>query len=153
MDVGETQKKQKTYRAVAVCDESRMHGGNGGDGETGRKALRPVPTHYLADVHTLALTHRGPLPGRCAALVARRAEIYQIQSASFRTSEKEIVTRFGTVAVSGGPQVRSHDRIAPEFHPGKRRRTPGGVGTEDMPTRHGDTAIAPGTGRLRPSTA
>ena len=46
-----------------------------------------------------------------------------------------------------------NDRIAPEFHPGMRRLTPGEVGTEDMPTRHGDTAIAPGTGRLRPSIA
>jgi len=49
----------------------------------------------LADLHTLALTYRGPLPGRYTALVARRAEIYRIQSASFRTSGKEIVTRFG----------------------------------------------------------
>jgi hypothetical protein len=31
---------------------------------------------------------------RGAALVARRAEIYQIKSASFRTSGKEIVTWF-----------------------------------------------------------
>jgi hypothetical protein len=28
------------------------------------------------DLHTLALTHRGPLPGRCAALAAHRAEIW-----------------------------------------------------------------------------
>jgi len=30
---------------VAVCGESRTHGDNGGDGETGRKVPRSVPTH------------------------------------------------------------------------------------------------------------
>jgi hypothetical protein len=47
-----------------------------------------------ADLHTLTLSHRGPPPTRGAALVARRAEIYGIKSASFRTSGKEIVTWF-----------------------------------------------------------
>ena len=28
-----------------MCGESRTHGGNGGDGETGRKVPRSVPTH------------------------------------------------------------------------------------------------------------
>ena len=36
---------QKSFSGVAVCDESRTHGGNGGDGETGRKIPRSVPTH------------------------------------------------------------------------------------------------------------
>ena len=37
--------RQKTSHGVAVCDESRTHGDNGGDGETGHKAPRSVPTH------------------------------------------------------------------------------------------------------------
>ncbi len=52
---------------------------------------RPNP----ADVHRLILlilTHEEPLFVRCAVLVACRAEIYRIQSASFRTSGKETVT-------------------------------------------------------------
>jgi hypothetical protein len=32
--------------AVAVCGESRTHGDNGGDGETGWEAPRSVPTHW-----------------------------------------------------------------------------------------------------------
>ena len=59
---------------------------------------RPNP----ADWHTLTLTHRGPSPVRSGALVARRAEIDRIQSASFRTSGKEIVTWFAGAAWSGG---------------------------------------------------
>src|SRR6266571_2984477 len=47
-----------------------------------------------ADLHTLTLTHRGPPPAYCAALVTRRADRYRIQSASFRTSVKETVTWF-----------------------------------------------------------
>ena len=47
------------------------------------------------DVHPSALTHRGPPLARGAALVARRAEIYRIPSASFRTSGKAIVTWCG----------------------------------------------------------
>jgi hypothetical protein len=31
--------------AAAVCGESRMHGDNGGDEETGREVPRLVPTH------------------------------------------------------------------------------------------------------------
>ena len=54
------------------------------------------------DVHTLTLSHRGPPPACGAALVARQAEIYRIQSASFRTSGKEIVTRFGDLHIWPG---------------------------------------------------
>jgi hypothetical protein len=51
-----------------------------------------------ADLDTLTLSNRGPPPARGAAFVARRAEIYGIQSASFRTSGKEIVTWFDVKA-------------------------------------------------------
>jgi hypothetical protein len=40
--------RQKTSHGVAVCGESRTHGDNGGDGETGREAPRSVPTHLHA---------------------------------------------------------------------------------------------------------
>src|SRR5262245_400359 len=52
------------------------------------------------DLHPLTLTHRGPPHARSAALVARRAAIYQIQSASFRTRRKEVVTWFGGVGLA-----------------------------------------------------
>jgi hypothetical protein len=38
--------RQKTFPGVAVCDESRTHGDNGGDEETGRKIPRLVPIHW-----------------------------------------------------------------------------------------------------------
>jgi hypothetical protein len=53
MNVREKQKRlspigrKETYRAEAVCGESRTHGFNGGDGETVQYGLRSVPTHYL----------------------------------------------------------------------------------------------------------
>jgi CubicO group peptidase (beta-lactamase class C family) len=53
-----------------------------------------------ADLHTLTLSNREPPPACGAALVARRAAIYGIQSASFRTSGKEIVTWFGMGALN-----------------------------------------------------
>jgi hypothetical protein len=37
--------RQKSSPGVAGCGESRMHGDNGGDGETGREVPRSVPTH------------------------------------------------------------------------------------------------------------
>jgi hypothetical protein len=43
-------KIQKSSQAVAVCDESRMHGGNGGDGETQVKLCALcLPTLKMAD--------------------------------------------------------------------------------------------------------
>jgi hypothetical protein len=50
MNVREKQKRlslrrrKEAYRAEAVCDESRTHGFNGGDGETAN-GPRSVPTH------------------------------------------------------------------------------------------------------------
>jgi hypothetical protein len=64
-----------------------------------------------ADLHRLTLTHSEPLFARCAALVARRAEIYGIQSASFRTSGKEIVTWFGPGDMPPLPAQRSAARV------------------------------------------
>ena len=43
-------KRQKSSHGVAVCGESRTHGGNGGDGETGCKVPRSVPTHSIMRV-------------------------------------------------------------------------------------------------------
>jgi hypothetical protein len=56
--------------------------------------------HNPADLQALTLTHREPLFTRCAALVARRAEIYRIRSAPFRTSGKALRAPSG---VSGHP--------------------------------------------------
>ena len=41
-------------QAGAVCGESRTHGPNEGDGETGRKIPRFVPTHWEAELPELA---------------------------------------------------------------------------------------------------
>src|SRR5919198_798397 len=57
MNVREKQKRlslndEKTYSARAVCGESRTHGSNGGDGETGYTALCPYPllsNHLVAN--------------------------------------------------------------------------------------------------------
>jgi hypothetical protein len=75
----------------------------------------------LADLHTLTLTHRGPPPRRRAALVARRAEIYQTKSDSFRTSGKETVTRF----------ERDHERYG-----GGTERHPPGCPLSEAQYRH-----------------
>jgi hypothetical protein len=52
-------------------------------------------------------------------LVARRAEIYQIQSASFRASGKEIVTRFDldvAVTTTGDGTARKLLKAVEEFY-------------------------------------
>ncbi len=49
--------------SCAVCGESRMHGSNGGVGETCRKVTRPDPTH--------SLQHRDSRPRSAVARVRR----------------------------------------------------------------------------------
>jgi hypothetical protein len=44
-----------------VCGESRTHGDNGGDGETGRKIPRSVPTHCSVLVSSMPLKGTGEL--------------------------------------------------------------------------------------------
>jgi hypothetical protein len=56
-----------------------------------------------ANLYTLALVHRGPHLARCAALVARRADVYRSRSSELPTSGKEILTRFG-------PRIRYNAR-------------------------------------------
>src|SRR5882724_747089 len=52
-------RRKETYKAGAVCGESRTHGPNGGDGETDRRIPRSVPTHE-AEYHSA-----GDLPLQC----------------------------------------------------------------------------------------
>jgi hypothetical protein len=59
--------------------------------------IKPTVSHWCnpADLHILTLAHRGPHSARCVALVARRADVYRVQSSSLRTGVKEIVTLLG----------------------------------------------------------
>ena len=55
----ERERKGKSFRAGAVCGESRTHGSNAGDGETGRMTPRSVTTHWESRVQG-----EGPQLGR-----------------------------------------------------------------------------------------
>lgn len=89
--------------------------------------------HNPADLQALTRTHWGPLFACCAALVARRAEIYRIQSAPFRTSGKETGTWFarsrwtsGGRAQSGRLPRRTAGRRLSSWAARGRARGPGG---------------------------
>jgi hypothetical protein len=86
-----------------VCGESRTHGDNGGDGETGLRIPRSVPTHWLCvlSLPTYVDGHRkreriGP-DKRLAETVLRKRKV-EVAEGKYLDKQRPIVSTFDDLA-------------------------------------------------------
>src|SRR5688500_955435 len=91
-----------SWRAVAVCGESRTHGGNGGDGETGcRYRALFLPTWHTSARRATRAAQR--LENALKASEPRSSNLQgytdPVRSAKLPTGVNKIMTRFGLVHV------------------------------------------------------